>query len=93
LTGLAVVSVHIAIWLINWTSGNLTGARVILAAWLTDVVETIGLAIFALNSLTILVSGTDSSKSLITVGIGLAFVWDFLASIGVRVTEVSGITV
>ena len=32
LTGLAVVSVHIAIIQTNWTSGNLTGARVILAA-------------------------------------------------------------
>ena len=32
LTGLAVESVHIAIIQTNWTSWNLTGARVILAA-------------------------------------------------------------
>jgi len=32
LTGLAVVGIHIAIVQTNWTSGNLTGVRVILAA-------------------------------------------------------------
>ena len=64
---------------------------VISSTWFTDIVETIGLAIFALYSLTIVISGTDSSESLITVGIGLTLVWDLLASIGVRVTEVSGL--
>ena len=62
-----------------------------LSTWFTDIVETIGLTIFALNSLAIIVSGTDPSQSLITVGISLALVWDFLASIGVRVTEVSSL--
>ena len=64
---------------------------VIGSTWFTDIVETIGLTIFALYSLTIVISGTDSSESLITVGIGLTLVWDLLASIGVRVTEVSGL--
>jgi len=92
-TVLAVVSVNIAIVQTMRASGNLTGVRVILAAWFTHVVETIGLTVFALNSLTIFVSGTDPSQSLITVGISLALVWDLLASIGVRVTEVSSIAV
>ena len=61
---------------------------IVLSTWFTDVVETIGLTIFALNSLPIIVSGTDSSQSFITVGISLALVWDFLTSIGIRVTEV-----
>jgi len=90
---LAVVGVDIAIIETDWTSWNLVGVRVILAAWFADIVETIGLTIFALYSLTIVISGTDSSESLITVGIGLTLVWDLLASIGVRVTEVSGIAV
>ena len=64
---------------------------VISSTWFADIVETIGLAIFALYSLTIVISGTDSSESLITVGISLTLVWDLLASIGVRVTEVSGL--
>ena len=64
---------------------------VISSTWFADIVETIGLTIFALYSLTIVISGTDSSESLITVGIGLTLVWDLLASIGVRVTEVSGL--
>ena len=64
---------------------------VIGSTWFADIVETIGLTIFALYSLTIVISGTDSSESLITVGIGLTLVWDLLASIGVRVTEVSGL--
>ena len=64
---------------------------IVISTWFTDVVQTIGLTIFALNCLAIIVSGTDSSQSLITVGISLALVWDFLASIGVRVTEVSGL--
>jgi len=93
LASLAVVGVDIAIIETDWTSWNLVGVRVILAAWFADIVETIGLAIFALYSLTIVISGTDSSESLITVGIGLTLVWDLLASIGVRVTEVSGIAV
>jgi len=93
LASLAVVGVDIAIIETDWTSWNLVGVRVILAAWFADIVETIGLTIFALYSLTIVISGTDSSESLITVGIGLTLVWDLLASIGVRVTEVSGIAV
>ena len=64
---------------------------VISSTWFADIVETIGLTIFALNSLTIVISGTDTSESLITVGIGLTLVWDLLASIGVGVTEVSGL--
>ena len=64
---------------------------VISSTWFADIVETIGLAIFALYSLTIVISGTDSSESLITVGISLTLVWDLLTSIGVRVTEVSGL--
>ena len=59
--------------------------------WFTDIVETVGLTIFALYSLSISISGTDSSESLITVSISLALVRDFLASIGVRVTEVSSL--
>jgi len=93
LTGLAIVGINIAIIKTHGTSGNFIGVRVILAAWFTDVVETIVFTVFALNSLTIIISSTDSSKSLIAVSISLTFVWDFLASIGVRVTEVSGITV
>ena len=65
--------------------------NIALSTWLTDVVETIGLTIFALNKLAFIVKGTDSSQSFITVGISLALVRDFLASIGVRVTEVSGL--
>ena len=61
---------------------------IVLSTWFTDIVETIGLTIFALNSLAIIVKGTDSSQSFITVGISLALVRDFLASIGIRVTEV-----
>ena len=64
---------------------------IVISTWFTDVVETIGLTIFALNKLAIIVSGTDSSQSFITVGISLALVRDFLTSIGVRVTEVSGL--
>ena len=64
---------------------------IVLSTWFTHVVETIGLTIFALNSRSILVSGTDPSQSLITVGISLTLVWDLLASIGVRVTEVSSL--
>ena len=64
---------------------------IVLSTWFTHVVETIGLTIFALNKTTILVSGTDPSQSLITVGISLTLVWDLLASIGVRVTEVSSL--
>ena len=64
---------------------------IVLSTWFTHVVETIGLTIFALNSLTIFVSGTDPSQSLITVGISLTLVWDLLASIAVRVTEVSSL--
>ena len=59
--------------------------------WFTDIVETVGLTIFALYSLSISISGTDSGESLITVSISLALVWDFLASIGVRATEVSSL--
>ena len=59
--------------------------------WFTDVVETIGFTVLALNSLTIIISGTDSSQSLIAVGISLTLVRDLLASIGVRVTEISGL--
>ena len=62
-----------------------------ISTWFTDVVETIGFTVFALNSLTIIISSTDSSKSLIAVSISLTFVWNFLASIGIRVTEVSGL--
>ena len=61
---------------------------IVISTWFTDVVQTIGITIFALNSLSIIVSGTDSSQSLITVGISLALVRDFLASMGVSVTEV-----
>ena len=64
---------------------------IVLSTWFTHVVETIGLTIFALNKTTILVSGTDPSQSLITVGISLTLVWDLLASIGFRVTEVSSL--
>ena len=64
---------------------------IVISTWFTHVVETIGLTIFALNKTTILVSGTDSSQALITVGISLTLVWDLLASIGVRVTEVSSL--
>ena len=64
---------------------------IVLSTWFTHVVETIGLTIFTLNSLTFFVSGTDPSQSLITVGISLTLVWDLLASIGVRVTEVSSL--
>ena len=64
---------------------------VISSTWFADIVETIGLTIFALYGLTIVISGTDTSESLITVGIGLTLVWDLLTSIGVRVTEVSGL--
>ena len=100
------MGIDIAIVKTNWTSGNLIRVRVILAAsrkdgkdiinivlhtWFTDVVETIGFTVFALNSLTIIISSTDSSKSLIAVSISLTLVWDFLASISVRVTEVSGL--
>jgi len=93
LTGLAVVGINIAIIKTHGTSWNIIGVRVILAAWFTDVVETIGFTVLALNSLTIIISGTDSSQSLIAVGISLTLVRDFLASIGVRVTEISSITV
>ena len=48
---------------------------VISSTWFADIVETIGLTIFALYSLTIVISGTDSSESLITVGISLALDW------------------
>ena len=100
------MGIDIAIVKTDWTSGNLIRVRVILAAsrkggkdiinivlhtWFADVVETIGLTVFALNSLTIFVSGTDPSQALITVGISLTLVWDLLASIGVRVTEVSSL--
>ena len=64
---------------------------IVISTWFTDVVQTIGLTILAVNHRAIIVSGTDSSQSLITVGISLALVWDFLASIGVRVTEVSSL--
>ena len=64
---------------------------VISSTWFADIVETIGLAIFALNHRTIFFSRTDTSESLITVGISLALVWDLLASIGVGVTEVSSL--
>ena len=104
--GLAVVGIDIAIVKTDWTSGNLIRVRVILAAsrkdgkdiinivlhtWFADIVETIGVTVFALNSLTISISGTNSSESLITVRISLALVGDFLASICVRVTEVSSL--
>jgi len=87
------VGIDIAIVKTDRTSGNLIRVRVILAAWFADVVETIGLTIFALNSLTISISGTNSSESLITVRISLALVGDFLASICVRVTEVASVAV
>jgi len=93
LTGLAIVGINIAIIKTHGTSGNIIGVRVILAAWFTDVVETIGFTVLALNSLTIIISGTDSSQSLIAVGISLTLVRDLLASIGVRVTEISSIAV
>ena len=95
---MAVVGIDIAIVKTDRTSGNLIRVRVILAAsrkdgkdiinivlhtWFTDVVETIRLTIFALNKLAIIVSGTDSSQSFITVGISLALVRDFLTSIGI----------
>ena len=100
------MGIDIAIVKTDRTSGNLIRVRVILAAsrkdgkdiinivlhtWFADVVETIGITIFALNSLTISISGTNSSESLITVRISLALVGDFLASICVRVTEVSSL--
>ena len=64
---------------------------IVISTWFADVIETVGLTIFALYSLSISICGTDSSESLITVSISLALVWDFLASIGVRVTEVSSL--
>ena len=64
---------------------------IVISTWFADVIETVGLTIFALYSLSISISGTDSGESLITVSISLALVWDFLASIGVRVTEVSSL--
>ena len=100
------MGIDIAIVKTDWTSGNLIRVRVILAAsrkdgkdiinivlhtWFTDVVETIGFTVLALNSLTIIISGTDSSQSLIAVGISLTLVRDLLASIGVRVTEISSL--
>ena len=65
--------------------------NIALSTWLTHIPETIRLTIFALNSLAIFVRGTDAGQSLIAVSIGLTFVGDFLASIGVGVTEVSSL--
>ena len=66
---------------------------VISSTWFADIVETIGLAIFALNKSTILVSGTDSSQSLITVSISLTLVVTGAGAVHVAVTSTALITV
>jgi len=89
---LADVSFLVTNWSCGWTTWNITGTRVVLAAWLAHISVTNMRAIFAL-SLLCHSNLTNSGEAIITVGICLTFIGDWFTGVGVCIAEVGNIAI